>query len=107
MCFPIHRYLLSNTMGRLNGGEKAEQHIKLSAIFIASKCFCSIDKAESDDRLMRIHDATQKLTDSMDIEIGFPVFEAEYDMDKLSRKFFDRFVELAEEEWKKVKSKTS
>ena len=39
MEFSIHRYLLSNTRGRIDGFEKAEKHIELSAIFIAAKTF--------------------------------------------------------------------
>ena len=96
------RYLLSKTPGRLNGYDKAEQHLNLSAIFLASKLFCSIDKARSNENLMRIHEATTKLTDHMDKEIGFSTSEEEYDYYGLSRKFFDRFIELAEEEWKKI-----
>jgi len=37
MEFPIHRYLLANTKGRLNGMEKAEKHLALSAIYVAAK----------------------------------------------------------------------
>ena len=102
MNFAIRRYLLANTYGRLDGYEKAEQHLKLSSIFIVSKMLCSIEKAESDENLMRIHDATRKLTDHMDKEIGFPILDKEYDHDKLARKFFARFIDLAEEEWKKI-----
>ena len=99
MEFSIGRYLLSNSYGRLNGFEKAERHIELCAIFIASKLLCSIDSAKSDERLMLIHDATQKLTGHMDKEIGFPINESPYDYDELASKFFDRFLELAEEFW--------
>lgn len=102
MDFSIARYLLSNTQGRLNGHEKAEQHLKLSSIFLASKMLCSLNAAEHNENLMRIHDATRKLTDYMDKEIGFPISEEEYDINELSRKFFDRFIELAEEEWRKI-----
>jgi hypothetical protein len=102
MEFPIVRYLLSNTHGRLNGTEKAERHIDLCAIFLASKLFCSIDKARSNDNWIRIHDATRKLTDNLDGEIGFPIFETPEDYEQLALKFFDRFLELAEEEWKRI-----
>lgn len=96
MEFPIRRYLLSNTHGRLNGNEKAEQHIAMSAIFLAYKKMCSIEKARNDEDWIKIHDATQKLTDNLDKEIGFPIYEAPEDYDELGRKFFDRFVELAD-----------
>jgi len=98
MEFPIIRYLLSNTRGRLNGMEKAEQHINLCAIFIASYKQCSIDKARTDEDWIKIHEATQKLTGYLDTEIGFPVNEesCEIDYDKLAKKFFKRFIALAE-----------
>jgi len=101
MEFSIARYLLANTHGRLDGFEKAERHIDLAAIFIASKRFCSIDKAKSDEKLMLIHDASRELTDHLDTEIGFPIHERPDDYDELSRKFFDRFLELAEKAWAK------
>ncbi len=92
----IGRYLLSNTHGRLNGHEKAEQYIEMSAIFLACKKMCSIEKARHDDDWIKIHDATRELTDNLDIEIGFPIFEVPENYDELYRKFFDRFIELAE-----------
>jgi hypothetical protein len=92
----IHRYLFSNTHGRLNGYEKAEQHITLSAIFLAYRKLCSIDKARTDNDWIKIHDATKELTDHLDTEIGFPIYECPEDYDELARKFFDRFVELAD-----------
>jgi len=100
MEFSIARYLLANTHGRLDGHEKAERHIELSAIFIASKRLCSIEKAKSDEYLMLIHDATRKLTDCLDEEIGFPINECPDNYDELSRRFFDKFLKLAEEAWK-------
>jgi len=99
----IVRYLLSKTHGRINGYEKAERHIDLSAIFIASRRLCSIDRARSDENLMLIHDATTKLTDHLDTEIGFPLNDVPEDYEDLGRKFFNRFLELAEEAWKKKK----
>ena len=100
MEFPIIRYLLSNTYGRLNGPEKAERHMDLCAIFIASKTFCSIDNASWNEFFMKIHDATRALTDHMDKEIGFPIYERPEDYDESSRKFFNRFLALAEKEWR-------
>ena len=98
MEFPIHRYLLANTKGRLNGMEKAEKHLALSAIYVAAKKKCSIDKAKSYDEWMIVHDATQKLTGCLDTEIGFPIDETDdIDYDKFSHKFFDKFIALAEE----------
>ena len=100
MEFPIVRYLLSNTHGRFNGSEKAEQHIALSAIFLAYKKMCSLNKARTDDDWMKIHDATTELTDHLDREIGFPIYDRPDDYDELARKFFDRFIELAEKSLK-------
>ncbi len=98
MEYVIHRYLLSNTHGRLNGTEKAEAHLKLSAIFIAYKYRCSIDRAESHEYLMTVHDATQELTGQLDKEIGFPIKDAscDIDYDMFAGRFFSRFVQLAE-----------
>jgi hypothetical protein len=94
----IHRYLLSNTKGRLNGFEKAEQHLAMSAIFVAAKKRCEVDQAKRHKEWMIVHDATQKLTGYLDTEIGFPIDETdEIYYDKLSRKFFDKFIALAEE----------
>ena len=100
----IGRYLLSNTYGRINGYEKAERHIELSAIFIASKLLCSLDSAKGDEKLLKIHDATRELTDNLDSEIRLPLDDSEYDHNDLARKFFDRFLELAEKEWRKDKA---
>lgn len=97
MEFDIHRYLIVNTRGRLDGYEKAMRHINLCAIFVASMKYCSIDRAKSYDEWKKVHDATQKLTDYMDKEIGFPIDSSdEADYDKLALKFFNRFIELAE-----------
>jgi len=97
MDFPIHRYLLSNTIGRLNGFEKAEQHLALSAIFVAAKKRCDEDQAKRYPEWMIVHDATQKLTDYLDTEIGFPINETDdIDYEMFARKFFDKFIALAE-----------
>ena len=101
MQFSIGRYLLSNTYGRLNGLEKSEKHIELSAIFIAAKTFSDTDSAKNHENLMLIHDATTKLTDHLDKEIGFPINDQPEDYEELSRKFFDKFICLAEEAWNK------
>jgi hypothetical protein len=97
---------LSNTFGRANGYEKAQTHIDLSAMFIAIKRLCSVDAAKSnywkDVRL--IHDATQKLTSYLNVVIKFPLTEAPDSYDDYARKFFDKFIEYAEQAWsEKVK----
>ena len=100
----IGRYLLSNSAGRWNGYEKAEMHIELSAIFLSSKILCSIDMAKRSDYLMKIHDATRPLTDCLDVEIGFPIDEPPEDYDEFERKFFARFIELAEKEFDRLRA---
>ena len=105
MEFAIGRYLLANIRSRANGCEKAQRHIEISSIFLASKLLCDIDKAKSGhwDEMMRIHDATQKLTCNLDKEIGFDIDDdCPENLRDLELKFFDRFLELAEEEWKKI-----
>jgi len=99
MEFAIHRYLMANTNGRLNGHEKAEQHINMCAIFLAYKKLCSINKARNDDDWIKIHNDTQLLTDNLDKEIGFPINETPEDYEYLARKFFIRFIELAEKSY--------
>ena len=104
MEFIIARYLLANIRCRANGIEKAERHIELSTIFIASKRLCDIDKVKSKywDEMMKIHDATQKLTGHLDKEIGFNINDdCPENLRDLELKFFDRFIELAEEAWEK------
>ena len=106
MEFTIHRYLMANEAGRENECQKAENHLELSRRFIASKRFCTAEKADRYwEEVMKIHDATSALTAYMDTEIGFPVSERIDDWDGLSWKFFNRFIELAEEEWKQIEKK--
>jgi len=103
MEFAIGRYLLSNIHSRANGAEKAERHIEISSIFIASKLLCSIDDAKYKhwDSMMKIHDATIKLTDNLD-KIGFDIYDdCPENLSDLELKFFDRFLDLAEKEWDK------
>lgn len=100
MSFLIHRYLLANTCGRLDGFEKAKRHRELCAIYIASQTGWEVDEADGHDHFMAIHDHTAKLTDYLDEEIGFSIYDEEiYDYDEYSQKFFKRFVELADEKW--------
>lgn len=105
MDFVIARYLLANIRSRASGVEKAERHLELSSIFVASKLICSIDTAKYDnyDEVMKIHDATQKLTGHLDKEIGFDINDdCPENLSDLEFKFFNRFLDIAEEEWKKI-----
>lgn len=99
--FSIHRYLMSNTEGRLDGHEKAERHMEMVSIYIAIRYKTSTDHARRyfrfpDDFWTRVHDHTQVLTSHMDTEIGFPI-NGRPDHDILVPKFRDRFLELCEE----------
>ena len=99
----IWQYLFSNTKGREDGGRKAQSHMELSNIFICSKLFIDMDKADRHfKKMMRIHDATSKMTSYMNKTIGFPIDDSHPDYPRLTRKFFDMFIELAEAEWKKI-----
>jgi len=119
MSFPIHRYLMANTAGRLDGNEKADVHLRLSNIYVASQM--GIVDADGAKRVMAgaktrddgwvqhgtmaytyIHDATQKLTDYMDEVIGFPIDDTRPDYDALAPKFFEEFIRLADLEWKRL-----
>lgn len=103
MEFATHRYLFANTHGRLDGNEKAERHLELSKFYIASRRSCAIDDADEHwGEVMRIHNATSKLTSYLDQEIGFPIFDSDIDYDEMSRKFFDRFIEIADAEWEAI-----
>ena len=119
MSFPIHRYLMANTAGRLDGNEKADVHLRLSNIYVASQM--GIVDSDGAKRVMvgskihengweehgtmaytYIHDATQKLTDYMDEVIGFPIDDSRPDYDALAPKFFEEFIRLADLEWERI-----
>lgn len=103
MEFAIHRYLIVNTRSGGNGYEKAARHIELSQCYVASHIGCNLDGTyKHHDKVMRIHDATNKLTSYMDKEIGFQIDSDDMNYDKMARKFFNRFIELADEEWEKI-----
>lgn len=119
MSFPIHRYLMANTTGRLDGAEKADVHLRLSYIYIASQMGIvdpdgatrvMVGAKTHDDGWVQhgtmaytyIHDATQELTDYMDEVIGFPIDDTRPDYDTLAPKFFEEFIRLADLEWDKL-----
>jgi hypothetical protein len=106
MEFGIHRYLLSNTYGRLDGYEKAERNIHLCNIFIASKKYCDIECArfENEDLFNLIHDKTQALTSYLDTEIKFPVDKDSSEID-YSKRFFHKFIKLAEQAYQEYNKK--
>lgn len=103
MQFDITRYLMANTSGRLSGGEKAEKHLSLCETYckvkLASRRMSIHDSFRDRSLLMFIHDWSQSLTSYLDSAIGFPVDDPHPDYDKLSPKFFDKFIALCDEAW--------
>ena len=108
----IHRYLLVNSEGRLDGSEKASRHLNLSYTYVASRTGVSVDEARtlmrkdciSMDSLVyeKIHRETRELTDFMDEKIDFPM-QGRPDYDTLAPKFFNEFLWLADRAWFKYR----
>lgn len=109
----IRRYLLVNTKGREDGAEKAEHHIQMSYIYVASRMGVSVENAAriqfssvfSENLYRYIHDSTQALTSHMDEVIGFPLEEGvRPDYDTLAPLFFKEFIRIADEAFARVES---
>ena len=109
----VRRYLLVNTRGREDGAEKAEHHIRMSYIYVASKMGTSIDLAPritfkraglyEETLYKHIHDRTQVLTSHMDEVIGFPLEEGvRPDYQTLAPLFFNEFIRIADEAFEEV-----
>ena len=94
--YSIHRYLICNSAGRLDGVEKAEVHRELCNFYIAIKhgLSCSDKAGKYIDDFELVHEATSKLTSYMDTEIGLPISDRP-DYDKLVPLFFEKFHDLA------------
>lgn len=94
----IHRYLMSNAAGRINGAEKATRHIELCTFYVAAvRGIDDLDKVRrnvGEADYQSVHQATQALTDHLDEVIGFPIKDRP-DYDALAPKFFEHFHELA------------
>lgn len=95
----IHRYLMSNAAGRINGAEKAMRHIELCTFYVAA--VRGIDDLDTVRRsgvgeadYQAVHHATQALTDHLDEVIGFPI-EGRPEYGVLAPKFFENFHALA------------
>mgnify|MGYP000362438003 CR=1 FL=1 len=110
----VHRYLLVNTRGREDGGEKAEHHIQMSYIYVASRMGTSIELASritfksafSELLYKHIHDRTQVLTSHMDTVIGFPLEEGvRPDYSELAPLFFKEFIRIADEAFEEVEDR--
>jgi hypothetical protein len=95
--YAVHRYLMSNAQGREDGAEKAARHLELCAFYVAVvHGYADPDDArrERHDEWLRVHEATQALTDNLDEEIGFPL-DRRPNYDILAPAFFKRFHALA------------
>ena len=94
--FTVHRYLMSNAEGRWSGAEKAACHDELCCLYVAVFRGVEVDQVRVDLEAdwMAVHDATQELTDHMDVVIGFPL-KGVPDYEALAPKFFDHFHRLA------------
>jgi hypothetical protein len=93
----IHRYLMSNTSGRMDGHEKAQRHIELCTFYVAAvRGVDDLDlvRRGHEDDYQAVHDATQALTDHLDEVIGFPL-EGRPDYRALVPLFFEKFHTLA------------
>lgn len=98
----IHRYLMSNTSGRMDGYEKAQRHIELCTFYVAAvRGVDDLDMVRRgleshEEDYQAVHDATQALTDHLDEVIGFPL-EGQPDYDRLEPLFFEHFHRYAME----------
>jgi hypothetical protein len=92
----IDRYLMSNAVNSLDPAEKAQRHIELCQFYVAAVRGCSRKDAMSDyeEDFDRLHEESQKLTSSLDTEIGFPL-DRTPDYADLNPKFFERFHAIA------------
>jgi hypothetical protein len=91
--FDIARYLMVNSINRIDGSERAERHMNIS------KTICgfifNIKPSEKHHYMitgswLAVHDyLADVLTDRMDEVIGFPVFEPLHDVDTYKERFFD------------------
>ena len=90
------QYLMSNAHGRWDGSAKAYNHQELCKDFIAAVKGCDPDivRRNYEAEYQSVHTETQKLTDNLDSEIGFPT-DSRPDYDDLEPKFFSRFFDLA------------
>ena len=94
--FTVHRYLMSNAEGRWSGAEKATCHDELCRLYVAVFRGVEVDRVRVDleSDWMAVHDATQELTDHMDVAIGFPL-KGVPAYEELAPKFFAHFHRLA------------
>ena len=96
--FPIHRYLMCCSMGREDGSERADMHLKMSEILAKFVLCTHLDDFHVGDEKFAIHDfLADILTDRMDEVIAFPIDRPvesgheEYGI--LANKFFDVIIQ--------------
>jgi hypothetical protein len=95
--FDITRYLIVNSINKIDGGERADRHVNIS------KAIChfifDINPKEKyhytiSASWLAVHDyLADVLTDRMDEVIGFPVFQPLYDVDMYKDRFFNVIVD--------------
>lgn len=90
--FDISRYLIVNSINRIDGSERADRHMNISKTIC---CFIfNVKSEEKHNHLISlswvdVHDyLADILTDRMDEKIGFPVFQPLYDVDTYKERFF-------------------
>jgi hypothetical protein len=92
----IHRYLMSNSKGRMDGHEKAMCHAEMCSFYVAVvRGHDQPDRVRHDFEAdyQAVHTKTQELTDNLDT-IGFPL-DCRPDYEELVPLFFERFHALA------------
>lgn len=91
----IHRYLMSNSKGRMDGSEKAMRHVELCSFYVAVVRGGDPDRVRTkyEADYQAVHTKTQELTDNLDT-IGFPL-DCRPDYEELVPVFFERFHALA------------
>lgn len=97
--FTINRYLMSNTKNRLDGSEKAIRHRELCEFYVKIAGGTPLaDYVDTRGLYSKIHDITaDKLTNHLSEKIGFPIDDFRPDYNKLSKKFFNEFHDIAME----------
>jgi len=91
--FDISRYLIVNSINRIDGCERADRHMNISKT-ICGFIFDVHPKDKHNHMVtgswLAVHDHLANiLTDRMDEVIGFPVFEPLYDVDTYKERFFN------------------
>jgi hypothetical protein len=102
----IIQYLRANAKGSENSCMKADHHLMLSYIYVASKVGIvdpdlapRVHNTTHSMMYSKIHDATQELTDFLDEEIGFPLEDPRPNYYHFAPLFFKEFMRHADAEW--------